>query len=215
MTGSAARLAAIRTRRPLWHRRHLARLRRLIGRTSRQSGRGHRRNRSGLPLRFFTAPGAAGGIPPTARPGLRMRPAADHPRAGSDRRLPGDLAEAAAAGRLRAIPGVFHCYSGSLETAAILLKMGFYLGVDGPHDLQERPQDCRRSSGICPHDRLLLETDSPYLTPVPYAASAMSRPYLPLIGASVAEIWQMPWPRCARITTENACTVFGLAGRTD
>ena len=84
-------------------------------------------------------------------------------------------------GRLRPVPGVFHCYSGSPETAAILLEMGFYLGFDGPitfKNARKTPEVIR----ICPHDRLLLETDSPYLTPVPYRGQRNEPAYLPLIG---------------------------------
>lgn len=115
----------------------------------------------------------------------------------------------ASAGRLLAVPGVFHCFSGSVETAVILLKMGFYLGVDGPITFKNNhktPEVVRN----CPHDRLLLETDSPYLTPIPLRGQRNEPANLPLIGAKVAEIWQLPLEEVARITTENACRLFGL-----
>lgn len=113
----------------------------------------------------------------------------------------------AQARRLLTNPGVFHCFSGSPETAQILLKMGFYLGVDGPitfKNAKKTPEVIR----LCPQDRLLLETDSPYLTPVPHRGRRNEPAYLPLIGAKVAEIWGLPIEDVARITFENAMNLF-------
>lgn len=119
------------------------------------------------------------------------------------------LQETAAAGKLRSSPGVFHCFSGSPEMAEILLKMGFYIGIDGPvtfKNARKTPEVIR----LCPHDRLLLETDSPYLTPVPYRGQRNEPAFLPAIAEKVAEIWQLPLAEVARITSLNACKLFGL-----
>ena len=119
------------------------------------------------------------------------------------------LHEQAAAGRLRTSPGVFHCYSGSLETAVILLAMGFHIGVDGPITFK----NARKTPDViraCPHDRLLVETDSPYLTPVPYRGQRNEPAHLTLIGERVAEIWGLPLEDVARITSENAARLFGI-----
>jgi TatD DNase family protein len=119
------------------------------------------------------------------------------------------LQQQAAAGRMLPSPGIFHCFSGSPETAAILLKLGFCIGVDGPVTFK----NARKNLEVircCPHDRLLLETDSPYLTPVPYRGQRNEPAYLPLIAASVAECWELPLVEVARITTANACRVFDL-----
>lgn len=117
------------------------------------------------------------------------------------------LKEQAHAGRLRSDPGVFHCFSGSPETAAIVLKMGFHIGVDGPITFKNahKPLEVIRH---CPHDRLLLETDSPYLTPVPYRGRRNEPAYLPLIGEKVAEIWGLTVAEVARITKTNAERLF-------
>jgi TatD DNase family protein len=112
-------------------------------------------------------------------------------------------------GRLRSVPGVFHCYSGSPETAAILLKMGFYLGFDGPITFK----NARKSLDVlaaCRHDRVLLETDSPYLTPVPLRGQRNEPANIPLIGSKVAEIWQLTTDEVAAQTTANAIRLFGL-----
>jgi TatD DNase family protein len=119
------------------------------------------------------------------------------------------LHEQSRAHRLLPSPGVFHCFSGSPETAEILLAMGFYIGVDGPitfKNARKTPEVIR----ICPKDRLLLETDSPYLTPVPYRGQRNEPAYLPLIGEKVAEIWGISTEEVARITYDNAVRLFKL-----
>lgn len=120
------------------------------------------------------------------------------------------IAEVAAKRSVREIPGVFHCYSGSVETAAILLQKGFYLGFDGPITFK----NARKALEViasCPRDRLVLETDSPYLTPVPHRGQRNSPEYIPLIGAKVAEIWGCDIAEVAALTTANARRLFGLA----
>ena len=124
------------------------------------------------------------------------------------------LQAAAADGCLRGVPGVFHCFSGSPETAEFLLEMGFYIGVDGPltfKNARKLPEVVR----ICPPERLLLETDSPYLTPVPHRGQRNEPAFLPLIGERVAEIWQMPLPAVALTTARNACRLFNLPWPSD
>lgn len=115
-------------------------------------------------------------------------------------------------GRLRSSPGVFHCYSGSPETAAILLKMGFYLGFDGPITFKNARKPLEVLVG-CRHDRVLLETDSPYLTPVPWRGRRNEPANIPLIGSKVAEIWQVTPEEVAAQTTANALRLFGLDRR--
>jgi len=120
------------------------------------------------------------------------------------------LHDQAKAHRLLPCPGVFHCFSGSPETAEILLAMGFHIGVDGPitfKNVRKTPEVIR----ICPKERLLIETDSPYLTPVPYRGQRNEPAYLPLIGEKIAEIWGISTEEVARITYENAMRLFRLA----
>jgi len=119
------------------------------------------------------------------------------------------IGQAAEQGLLREVAGVFHCYSGSLETAHILLKHGFYLGFDGPITFKNARKALEVIAG-CPRDRLVLETDSPYLTPEPHRGHRNSPEYIPLIGAKVAEIWGCPIEEVAARTTLNARTLFGL-----
>jgi TatD DNase family protein len=120
------------------------------------------------------------------------------------------LEQAASDGLLRTAPGVFHCFSGSVETAKIVLSMGFYLGFDGPVTFK----NARKPVSVvaqCPPDRLLIETDSPWLTPAPFRGKRNEPAYLPLIGARIAEIQGATIAETARQTTANACRLFGLS----
>ncbi len=113
-------------------------------------------------------------------------------------------------GRLRTLPGVFHCYSGSVETAQELLTMGFYLGFDGPITFKNarKPLEVIKS---CPPAKLMIETDSPYLTPVPFRGKRNEPRHLRLIAGKMAELLGMSLAETAALTTENACRCFGLS----
>ena len=119
------------------------------------------------------------------------------------------LDQAAADGFLRTNPGVFHCFSGSVETAKIVLEMGFYLGFDGPVTFKNARKTIDVVS-ICPSDRLLIETDSPYLTPEPYRGRRNEPEFLPLIGSRIAQIRGVSVETIASETTQNACRLFEL-----
>ena len=112
-------------------------------------------------------------------------------------------------GLLRADPGVFHCFSGSLETAEIILDMGFYLGFDGPVTFKNAKKALKVIKH-CPHDRLLVETDSPYLAPVPHRGKRNDPSFLPLIIEKIAECWHLTPEKTADITTKNAMRLFKI-----
>lgn len=120
------------------------------------------------------------------------------------------LREAATDGLLRPVPGVFHCFSGSPESASILLDMGFYLGFDGPitfKNARKAPDVIR----MCPLDRLVLETDSPYLSPEPFRGRRNEPARIPLIGTRMAEIRGEDPAVIAAATYANACRLFSLS----
>ena len=83
--------------------------------------------------------------------------------------------------------GVLHCYSGSLETMKEMSKLGMYFGFDGPITFKNavEPKKC---VAACPMDRLLVETDSPYLSPVPYRGKENHPSNIPLIVKAMAEL---------------------------
>lgn len=106
--------------------------------------------------------------------------------------------------------GVFHCFSGSPEMAAELLKRGWYLGFDGPVTYK----NARRApevAALCPMDRLLLETDSPYLSPVPRRGQRNDSRSLPLIAARLAEIKGCTAEEIARASMENGRRLFRIS----
>jgi TatD DNase family protein len=110
-------------------------------------------------------------------------------------------------GKLRAIPGVCHCFSGSAETAQILLGMGFYLGFDGPITFKNNRKAKEVISSV-PADRLLIETDCPYLTPEPFRGKRNEPAYLPYVLETIAEMKQIPVEDMAKITSTNAKNLF-------
>ena len=106
--------------------------------------------------------------------------------------------------------GVFHCYSGSPEMAEELLRLGWYLGFDGPitYKNARKALDVLR---ICPEDRILVETDSPYLAPVPRRGRRNDPGNLPYICAKIAEIREKSPEEIAALTAANGRTLFGIA----
>ena len=110
-------------------------------------------------------------------------------------------------------PGVFHCFSGSVETAELLLDMGFYLGFDGPITFSNAKK-ALAVIRMCPRDRMLIETDSPYLTPSPYRGQRNEPAYVAIIATRLAQELDMSQEEAALLTTQNACRCFGLDEKT-
>ena len=108
-----------------------------------------------------------------------------------------------------AVTGVFHCFSGSPEMAGELLKRGWYLGFDGPITYK----NARRApevAAITPLERMVVETDAPYLSPVPVRGRRNDSRYLPYVIAKLAE-WKGVTPEeMTRITCENGKRLFRL-----
>ena len=105
--------------------------------------------------------------------------------------------------------GVFHCYSGSVEMAEILLKRGWYLGFDGPITYK----NARKAIEVlkaCPPDRILIETDSPYLSPVPQRGKRNDSGNLKYVVEKIAEVKGMEPKTVAKLTAENGRRLFGL-----
>ena len=107
------------------------------------------------------------------------------------------------------VRGVFHCFSGSPEMAAELLKRGWYLGFDGPITYK-RAKRAPEVAAITPLDRILVETDAPYLTPVPYRGKRNDSRYLPYVIEKLAEWKGVPAAEMERLTFENGKRLYGL-----
>ena len=105
--------------------------------------------------------------------------------------------------------GVIHCYSGSAETVPLLTDLGFMIGFDGPLTFKNAKKPIAALQAV-PCDRLVLETDAPYLTPVPFRGKRNESSYLPLIGEKVAEIMGKGVNDVAEQTTANALRLFRI-----
>ncbi len=105
--------------------------------------------------------------------------------------------------------GVFHCYSGSAEMAAELLKRGWYLGFDGPITYKNA-RKAMEVLELCPLERILIETDSPYLSPVPMRGKRNDSGNLPYIVDKIAEIKGLSHETVAAASLANGCRLFGL-----
>jgi len=104
--------------------------------------------------------------------------------------------------------GIFHCFTGTLEQANKITDLGFYLGIGGVVTYKNAGLD-----KILPQidlGHVVLETDSPYLTPVPYRGKPNESSYLTYVAQKVAELYQTSVEHVANITTENSKKIFGI-----
>ena len=105
--------------------------------------------------------------------------------------------------------GVFHCYSGSAEMAKELLKRGWYLGFDGPITYKNA-RKALEVLEICPADRMLIETDSPYLSPVPMRGKRNDSRNLRYVIGRIAEVKNMSADAVEEQTFLNGCRFFNI-----
>ncbi|MDP3915300.1 MAG: TatD family hydrolase [Bacteroidota bacterium] len=106
------------------------------------------------------------------------------------------------------LTGVFHSFSGTIEQAQLVIDLGFKIGVNGIITFKKSGLD-EIISKIDPSN-LLLETDSPYLTPVPFRGKRNESSYLVHIAQKIADLHQLTVGEIAKITTENARKLFGI-----
>lgn len=108
-------------------------------------------------------------------------------------------------------PGVLHSYNGNLETAQTAIRHNFYIGVTGPvtyKNAEEKRQIIRQ----LPLERLLIETDAPFLTPVPHRGKRNEPAFVAHIADKIAEIHMTTREQVAKITSDNANNLFGWGG---
>jgi TatD DNase family protein len=104
--------------------------------------------------------------------------------------------------------GIFHCFSGNLEQAKRAISFGLKLGIGGVATFKNGKIDQFLNQIDLQH--IVLETDSPYLAPVPHRGKRNESSYAVLVAQKLAEIYQLPLSEIARITTENSKAVFGI-----
>ncbi|MCF3111415.1 TatD family hydrolase [Niabella sp. CC-SYL272] len=108
----------------------------------------------------------------------------------------------------RGLRGVFHCFGGSLSQARAIIDEGFYLGIGGVLTFKKAGLD--QVLKELPLDHIVLETDAPYLAPVPYRGKRNEPAFLPLIAQKLAEVTGKGVEEIAQITTANAKKLFAL-----
>lgn len=107
------------------------------------------------------------------------------------------------------IGGVVHCFSYTKETAKIMLDMGFYIGIGGVLTFKNGVK-LKEAADFIPMDRIVLETDCPYLAPVPFRGKRNSSLYLPYVVSTLAEIKGISEEEVRRITWENAHRMYRI-----
>ena len=105
--------------------------------------------------------------------------------------------------------GVMHCYSGSVDFLQEVLRLGLYIGLDGPVTYRnaKTPKEVAK---VVPLDKLLIETDCPYLTPHPFRGTLNSPKYLRLIAEEIAILKEVKLSEIEKATTKNAKRLFNL-----
>ncbi len=107
------------------------------------------------------------------------------------------------------IGGVIHCFSYGVEIAREYLNMGFYLGIGGVLTFKNA-RKLKEVAEYMPMDRLVLETDCPYLSPVPFRGKRNSSLYLPCVVEAVSQIKGISREQVEQITYDNARKLYGL-----
>jgi len=108
----------------------------------------------------------------------------------------------------KGVRGIFHCFGGSVENAKEIIDAGFYLGIGGV--LTYKKSGLAEVLEKIDLKHLVLETDSPYLTPVPYRGKRNESSYLKYIAEKLALIKNVSVEEVASVTTDNAEKIFGL-----
>ena len=103
--------------------------------------------------------------------------------------------------------GVFHCFTETAEVARAGLDLGFYISFSGILTFKNA-QDLRDVAAFVPMDRILIETDSPYLAPVPHRGKTNNPSYVPFVAQQIAHIRGLPIEDVARITSDNFDRLF-------
>jgi len=111
--------------------------------------------------------------------------------------------------RLKEYPGVFHSFSADLATALSAIKMNFHIGISGPITFKNA-HERKDIVAQLPVDKLLLETDAPFLTPHPHRGRRNEPAYIPLIAEEIAHLQSMSLSDLAKTTYENAQRLFSF-----
>jgi TatD DNase family protein len=134
------------------------------------------------------------------------KPLVIHTRSASDDTL-AILREEGEDGTEGAAGGVFHCFTETAQVARAALDLGFYISFSGILTFKSA-QDLREVARFVPLDRMLIETDSPYLAPVPYRGKTNTPAFVPYVARQIAELRGMSVEEIAQATTSNFERLF-------
>ena len=137
---------------------------------------------------------------------LLDKPLIIHTRNASDDTL-AILREEGEDGNAGSAGGVFHCFTETAQVARAALDLGFYISFSGILTFKNA-QDLREVAAMVPLDRMLIETDSPYLAPVPYRGKTNNPSYVPLVAQQIAQLRQCPVQMIADMTSRNFERLF-------
>ena len=126
-----------------------------------------------------------------------------------DREAHGDVMDIFKKTRIKEVGGVLHSFSGIAEMALECIKLGLYISISGPVTFENARKTVEAVKQV-PLDMLLIETDSPYLTPVPYRGKRNYPGYVRLVAEKIAEIKGISFEEVARQTLENGKRLFGI-----
>ncbi|MBL0720009.1 TatD family hydrolase [Piscinibacter sp. Jin2] len=135
-------------------------------------------------------------------------PVVVHTRSASEDTL-ALLREEAAAPGAHPLRGVFHCFTESQAVAEAALKLGFYISLSGILTFKNA-RELREVAAALPLERLLIETDSPYLAPVPYRGKTNEPAYVPHVAAQIAQLKGLSVEAVAEASRDNTRALFGL-----
>ena len=107
------------------------------------------------------------------------------------------------------VSGVFHCYSGSAEMAKRIIRHGWYLSFTGAITFKNARHSLEAIK-VIPNDRIMIETDAPYLAPVPYRGKRNDSRHLTYIAQAIADVKGMTTAEVAELTLENGKRFFGI-----
>jgi TatD DNase family protein len=131
-----------------------------------------------------------------------------HTRSASEDTLTVLREEMAQAGQ-GAVRGVFHCFTETMEVAMAALELGFHISFSGILTFRNA-EALREVARAVPLERCLIETDSPYLAPMPHRGKTNQPAWVPHVAAQLAALKQLPLETVARTTTANTEALFGL-----
>lgn len=120
-----------------------------------------------------------------------------------------DTIEIMKAEHAETIGGVIHCFSYTRETAEIFLKMGFYIGIGGVVTFKNAKK-LKEAVACIPMERIVVETDSPYLAPEPDRGKRNDSSKLPFVINEIARIKELPAEQVEKITWQNACKLYRM-----